>query len=207
MAGQGEGENALQVLLQSSEVEVLGVVAVAANTQPVHGVDVVVSVTQDGQVIEGAVDKSGEQVAGHLLRGDTVDVLESYQGPVVGLGDPGKMDGHDSVKRAYPSLKRHCRKCYKGVGGMSVKFNLHGKAGVKTEEVHGDLQKDLKWIKSYLGYKETFDLIVREFELGSRKAALVYIDTFVSQTVLTLLMQTFLEVSPDSVDHPTLQKC
>lgn len=89
---------------------------------------------------------------------------------------------------------------------MSVKFNLHGKAGVKTEEVHGDLQKDLKWIKSYLGYKETFDLIVREFELGSRKAALVYIDTFVSQTVLTLLMQTFLEVSPDSVDHPTLQK-
>lgn len=105
-AGQGEGENALKVLLQSSEVEVLGVVAVAANTQPVHGVDVVVSVTQDGQVIEGAVDKSGEQVAGHLLRGDTVDVLESYQGPVVGLGDPGKMDGHDSVKKGVPVTKK-----------------------------------------------------------------------------------------------------
>jgi stage V sporulation protein AE len=105
-AGTGRGERALDVLLDSSELEVLGVVAVAANTHPVHGVAVDVSVDQDGNVVHQAVDKDGHPVSGSTLKGDTVDVLKAYSGPVVGLGDPGKMEGHDSVHHGVPATRR-----------------------------------------------------------------------------------------------------
>lgn len=47
----------------------------------------------------------------------------------------------------------------------------------------------LQWLKSELGYKESFDIIVREFSLAGHDAALVYIDSFVDQTVMTLLLE------------------
>lgn len=87
-----------------------------------------------------------------------------------------------------------------------VRFRLEGQAKVEPRNVAGDLAKDLKWLKHYLGYKETFDLVVREFKIGSRQAALVYIDSFVSQTNLTLIMETFLQVPDDRLDEPSLRK-
>lgn len=105
-AGLGKGERALDVLIDAPELDVLGVVAVAANTHPVHGVAVDVSVDQDGNLIHHAVDKDGHAVSGRTLKGDTVDILESYSGPIVGLGDPGKMEGHDSVHHGVPATRR-----------------------------------------------------------------------------------------------------
>jgi stage V sporulation protein AE len=54
------------------------------------------SITATGARTQRAVDKSGKP-QGHVLRGDTVDVLRqvSHDLLVVGLGDPGKMHGHD----------------------------------------------------------------------------------------------------------------
>lgn len=105
-ARRGKGERALDALISAPELDVLGVVAVAANTHPVKGVEVDVSVDQDGHIIEHAVDKAGREVSGRRLKGDTVDVLDSYQGPIVGLGDPGKMDGHDALSRGVPATRR-----------------------------------------------------------------------------------------------------
>nr|WP_207711565.1 stage V sporulation protein AE [Sulfobacillus harzensis] len=105
-AGLGQGERALDVLINSPELDVMGVVAVAANTHPVEGVQVAESVDQDGRVVEKAVDKDGHPVADAVLRGDTVDVLQGYKGPIVGLGDPGKMEGHDAVGRGVPATRK-----------------------------------------------------------------------------------------------------
>ncbi|MCL8207569.1 MAG: spore germination protein [Actinomycetia bacterium] len=51
----------------------------------------------------------------------------------------------------------------------------------------------LEYLKSELGYGVSFDVIVREFDLSGHPAALVYIDSFVDQTVLTLIMEELLK--------------
>ncbi|AUW93630.1 stage V sporulation protein AE [Sulfobacillus sp. hq2] len=108
-AGTGRGEEDLEVLMNSDEVEVLGVVAVAANTHPVDGVTIDSSVTKTGKVVKGqAVDKGGNAVKTNVLHGDTVDVLADDVGdvPIIGLGDPGKMGGHDAIGHGVPATRR-----------------------------------------------------------------------------------------------------
>lgn len=116
-AGLGRGERALDVLISSPALDVLGVVAVAANTHPVEGVTVGASVDQDGHVVSHAVDKDGHETGTTVLKGDTVDVLQSYQGPIVGLGDPGKMEGHDALHHGVPATKRAIEEILKKGGG------------------------------------------------------------------------------------------
>lgn len=89
---------------------------------------------------------------------------------------------------------------------MAIRHKVGGRAEVVPEAVSQDLQKNLGWLKRYLGYKETFDIIVREFKIGERDAALVYVDSFVSQTNMTLIMQELFRVPDDRLDHPTLQR-
>lgn len=116
-AGLGRGERALDVLINAPELEVMGVVAVAANTHPVQGVDVPESVDQNGQVVHEAVDKDGHRVSGRTLKGDTVDVLRGFSGTIVGLGDPGKMEGHDAVGRGVPATRRALEEILQKGGG------------------------------------------------------------------------------------------
>lgn len=89
---------------------------------------------------------------------------------------------------------------------MSVRFKMHGQAAIDSEEVTQDLKHNVQWLKDALGYKETFDLIVREFKIGSRNTALVYLDSFVSQTDLVLIMEQLFRAPDDSLNHPSLQK-
>jgi stage V sporulation protein AE len=105
-ADMGPGERVLAQLLQATSLNVIGVVAVAANTRPVQGVPVPVSVSQTAQVVASAVDKAGHPQNSHRLKGDTVDVLQHYRGPIIGLGDPGKMDGHDRLSAGAPATRR-----------------------------------------------------------------------------------------------------
>jgi stage V sporulation protein AE len=95
---KGPGEAALEHLAQSKEVDLLGVVAVASNTTKVMGVPVTYSIDVNGELIERPVDKEGvpEQAGHERVEGDTVDVLNQLNVPiVVGLGDPGKMNRRD----------------------------------------------------------------------------------------------------------------
>jgi stage V sporulation protein AE len=98
--GEGRGEKILEALARADEIEILGVVAVASNTAEVEGAPVTAAVTRTGQVVARAVDKDGHPQAGGDLKihGDTVDVLNRLQIPVViGIGDLGKMDAADLV--------------------------------------------------------------------------------------------------------------
>ncbi|MFZ3170795.1 MAG: stage V sporulation protein AE [Carboxydocellales bacterium] len=104
-SGKGAGERVLEYLGQNPDVQLIGAVAVASNDPIAKGIQVDLSVSRDGQLITGPVDKSGQpEIAGHsLLEGDTVDVLKQMEVPVIiGTGDTGKMDGADSFKDGAP---------------------------------------------------------------------------------------------------------
>lgn len=101
--GKGRGEEILSHLILSDRIDVKGVVAVASNMQEGRGVKVDVSVTADGEVIGGPVDKEGQKDEQSDLHGDTVEVLDKLRVPlVVGLGDPGKMNFADEARRGAP---------------------------------------------------------------------------------------------------------
>ncbi|WP_432408776.1 stage V sporulation protein AE [Wukongibacter sp. M2B1] len=103
----GKGEEALEYLVNHRDIEVLGVIAVASNTHYVNGVDVDFSITSDGEIIDGAVNKSGEKTNEKTLFGDTVDVLSEYSIPlIVGIGDIGKMDGKDDCEIGAPIITK-----------------------------------------------------------------------------------------------------
>jgi stage V sporulation protein AE len=99
--GEGCGERALVELANQSEIEILGVVAVASNTAKVEGAKINAAVTRDGAVIDRPVDKDGnpQPLTDRRLHGDTVDILNRLPIPVViGIGDLGKMNDADLVE-------------------------------------------------------------------------------------------------------------
>lgn len=105
--GTGHGELALEYLLHDKSIKIIGVVAVASNTKDVHGVEVDFSITKDGKIVEGAVNKLGNQTRNHILQGDTVDVLQDADVPViVGIGDVGKMMGKDDCEVGAPIITK-----------------------------------------------------------------------------------------------------
>ncbi len=113
----GKGEMLLSQIAQDDGIEILGAVAVASNTEDVQGVEPDVSVTKDGEIIDGAVDKEG-QPAGQTIHGDTVDILRSLEVPViVGLGDPGKMDFADDADTGAPATTMALQEILRRSGG------------------------------------------------------------------------------------------
>lgn len=105
--GFGKGEKALDILLSDSSIKVLGVVAVASNTEGVEGVKVDFSVDRYGKVVKNAVNKNGEETNVEILYGDTVDTINKYSIPiVVGIGDIGKMHGKDDWRKGAPILTK-----------------------------------------------------------------------------------------------------
>ncbi|MCL4426587.1 MAG: stage V sporulation protein AE [Firmicutes bacterium] len=107
---QGQGERALAYLAADPEIEILGVLAVAANTEGAQGTAVSFSIDNRGEVVAGAVDKDGHEVGNPTLKGDTVDVLNEIQVPlIVGIGDVGKNGGRDAIRRGVPITVRAIR--------------------------------------------------------------------------------------------------
>lgn len=107
--GQGKGERAIEYLAGHHNIRVLGVLAVASNTEYAGGVDVDCSVTSSGAISQAAVDKSGREkdFLPELLTGDTVENLSELNFPVViGIGDIGKMNGADDPDRGAPLTTR-----------------------------------------------------------------------------------------------------
>ncbi len=101
--GKGRGEAAMEVLLECSELEVLGVIAVSSNGKDCYGLEVDCSVTREGQIIESAVDKNGLSRHNDRLCGDTLSILRSRRDIfVIGIGDPGKMYYSDDILKGAP---------------------------------------------------------------------------------------------------------
>lgn len=101
--GAGPGEQAMDTILQNKDVEVLGVVAVSSNGKDCSGLNVTCSITKEGKIIDGGVDKNGSDMHSGYICGDTLSVLKSKKDLViVGIGDPGKMDFNDEITKGAP---------------------------------------------------------------------------------------------------------
>lgn len=104
---KGDGEQAMEYILNSNEVDVLGVVAVASNTSGVRGIKVDYSIDRNGNLVKSGVDKSGNAKDDKVVKGDTVDVLNDRRAPIIiGVGDIGKMDGFDDVEIGAPIITK-----------------------------------------------------------------------------------------------------
>lgn len=103
LKGEGAGETEMKSVFDDEGIDVLGVLAVSSNGQDCSGLDVTCSITKDGEIVEGAVDKYGNKTNSGYVCGDTLSILKSRKGLViVGIGDPGKMDFKDEVSRGAP---------------------------------------------------------------------------------------------------------
>ncbi|MCR4437018.1 MAG: stage V sporulation protein AE [Clostridiales bacterium] len=115
--GMGRGEKAMERIMEDDSVEVLGVVAVSSNGKDCSGLDVTCSITKEGRVIEGSVDKYGNETGSDRICGDTLSVLKKKKGIViVGIGDPGKMDFNDEIHKGAPITTKALREVMKRSG-------------------------------------------------------------------------------------------
>ncbi len=118
---KGKGETALEYVASHPDIEVLGAVAVASNTTGIQGVTADASVSGEGRITTNAVDKYGqEKMAGRdktVINGDTVDVLNDVDVPVIiGVGDIGKMDKADDIRRGAPVTRKAIEEILKRSG-------------------------------------------------------------------------------------------
>lgn len=101
--GPGYGEKAMQEIMKHPDIETMGVIAVASNGKDKGHIQVDCSITKDGNLISNAVDKYGNDAKTRELSGDTLSILKEMNVPIiVGIGDPGKMDGKDDISLGAP---------------------------------------------------------------------------------------------------------
>jgi len=122
---RGKGETAMEYVASHPDIEVLGAVAVASNTTGIAGVPADACIDNHGDMVNAPVNKYGEveQQNGSkpIVCGDTVDVLNEVNVPVIiGVGDIGKMDKADDIRRGAPITKKAIEEILKRSG-------IHGK--------------------------------------------------------------------------------
>ncbi|MFB1050446.1 stage V sporulation protein AE [Paraliobacillus sp. JSM ZJ581] len=103
-SGVGAGEIILQALANDQSIVIIGAVAVAAHTKNKEWTRINFSIDRDGNVINDGVNKAGIPTYERgRINGDTVYLLDQLAIPtIVGVGDIGKMDGHDDVSKGCP---------------------------------------------------------------------------------------------------------
>ncbi|MEH7124369.1 stage V sporulation protein AE [Bacillus sp. JJ1532] len=106
--GEGAGEKALKYVACHEDIEVLGIVAVAAKTRQAEWTRVNVCIDREGGLTPYGVDKYGlpEMDIGRL-NGDTVYCLDELNVPIiVGIGDIGKMAKMDDLDKGSPITRK-----------------------------------------------------------------------------------------------------
>ncbi|MBF7082054.1 stage V sporulation protein AE [Desulfallas sp. Bu1-1] len=124
--GQGKGESILAYLARHPDIRILGALAVASNTGATEGAHVDFSIDCRGKLVEGPVDKLGRAYGtrGQTLNGDTVEVLDRLNLPVViGIGDVGKMNGADDYTTGAPLTTRALREIIRRSGYRESRCN------------------------------------------------------------------------------------
>ncbi|HOQ36353.1 MAG TPA: stage V sporulation protein AE [Acetivibrio sp.] len=101
--GKGKGETAMEIIMNHDCIETLGVLAVSSRGKDCIKHKVTCSVTREGKVIEGTVDKNGNESRKDIICGDTLSILREHDDLViVGIGDPGKMIFNDEIEKGAP---------------------------------------------------------------------------------------------------------
>lgn len=116
---RGKGETALEYVASHPEIEVLGAVAVASNTTGIDGVQADACVSCNGEIVSYPVDKYGDVKCGckSVVTGDTVDVLNDVDVPIIiGVGDIGKMDKADDIRKGAPITRKAIEEILKRSG-------------------------------------------------------------------------------------------
>lgn len=108
LLGEGAGEKALKFVATHEEIEVLGIIAVAAKTRQAEWTKVNVSIDRDGELTPYGVDKFGiPELEIGRLNGDTVYCLDELDIPIiVGIGDIGKMAKRDHYEHGSPITRK-----------------------------------------------------------------------------------------------------
>ncbi len=106
--GEGAGERALKYVAKHEDINVLGIIAVAAKTRKSEWTRVNVSIDRDGELTPYGVDKYGiPELEMGRLNGDTVYCLDELNVPIiVGIGDIGKMAKKDHVENGSPITRK-----------------------------------------------------------------------------------------------------
>ena len=111
---RGYGERALSSLSTYPQIEIIGAVAVASGAHPEHGTKVNFSINRHGNKINSGVDKNGNNTEADEVFGDTIGVLNELDIPIIiGIGDPGKMDGLDDPAKGAPITTKALREIVK----------------------------------------------------------------------------------------------
>lgn len=120
---KGKGEIALEYVANHPDITVLGAVAVASNTPSIKGVPVDACIACSGDIVDMPVDKRGDiktdgiHTSKPIITGDTVDVLNNVDVPVIiGVGDIGKMDRADDIGRGAPVTRKAIEEILKRSG-------------------------------------------------------------------------------------------
>lgn len=121
---KGKGEQALEYVANHPDIEVLGAVAVASNTTGIDGIAADACISVNGEVVQCTVDKYGQEKASKgekpIVSGDTVDVLNTVEVPVIiGVGDIGKMDKVDDIRRGSPITRKAIEEILKRSGALN----------------------------------------------------------------------------------------
>jgi len=108
IVGEGAGESALKYVANHKDIEVLGIIAVAAKSKHEEWTRVDVSIDREGELTPFGVDKNGiQELEIGRINGDTVYCLDELTVPIiVGIGDIGKMGRRDSYKVGSPITKK-----------------------------------------------------------------------------------------------------
>ncbi len=107
-SGVGEGEKSLQYVATHPQIQPLGAIAVASNSNAQEWTHVDLSIDRFGNLTPYGVDKEGlpEFERGRVL-GDTVYSLDHLNLPlVIGVGDLGKLRGVDEAANGSPITKK-----------------------------------------------------------------------------------------------------
>jgi stage V sporulation protein AE len=106
--GEGAGETALKYVANHSDIEVLGIIAVASRTRQAEWTRVDVCIDKFGELTPYGVDKYGvPELEMGRMNGDTVYCLDELDVPViVGIGDIGKMAKRDDYSQGAPITKK-----------------------------------------------------------------------------------------------------
>jgi stage V sporulation protein AE len=105
--GEGSGESVIRDIAKCPDIEIIGVLAVASNSVGVLGIEVDFSITKYRSLVNKSVDKCGNPLEGMTIYGDTVDILNIVDTPlIIGIGDPGKMAGKDCNEIGSPVITK-----------------------------------------------------------------------------------------------------
>lgn len=72
--------------------------------------------------------------------------------------------------------------------------------------VFAELEANIAYVSRELGLEISFDVILREFKIGHKKVAFVFIDGFANADLITLIMQSLMEARPEEIVPNTLEK-